>query len=68
MDIDKRLKKLEKQNKKGKTLKKFKGDYTETDNGTKLEPYQRTRINVRDIEDLIEDDDQEREFEQTSEN
>lgn len=56
MDIEKRLKKLEKQNKKGKTLKKFKGDYTETDNGTKLEPYQRERFDLRDLDDILEEE------------
>lgn len=57
-DIDKRLKELEKANRKGKTIKKFRGDYTETDNGTKLEPYHRTKISLRDIGDLVEDSDE----------
>ncbi len=60
MDIDKRLKELDKSNKKGKSLKKFRGDFTETDNGTKLEPYsKRHKFSLRDIGDLIEDSDEE---------
>ena len=48
-DIEKRLRKMEK---KQKPLKKFKGDGGESD--TKLEPYKRERIDVRDVEDLID--------------
>lgn len=58
-DLDNRLSKLEKMNKKNKPLKKFKGD-GEAD--TRLEPYRREKIDVRDVEDLIEIEDLE-EFE-----
>lgn len=51
-DIEKKLRKLEK-NKTVKPLKKFKG---EGEVETRLEPYKRTKVVVRDIDDLIEDD------------
>lgn len=53
MDIDKQFRKLEKANKKNKPLKKFKG---EGEVPTRLEPYKREKIDVRDVEDLLEDD------------
>lgn len=53
-DIEKRLRKL--MDKKNKPLKKFKGDGGEA--ATKLEPYKREKIDVRDVEDLIEDEDE----------
>ncbi len=52
LDIEKNLRKLEK-NKKSKPLKKFKGD---GEIETKLEPYKRTKIDVRDIDELVEDE------------
>lgn len=51
MSIEKRLKKLEK-----KTPIKKMGGY-EGERDTRLDPYQREKINVRDIPDLIEDED-----------
>lgn len=50
-DIEKRLKKLEKQK---KPLKKFK--FGEYESDTKLDPFIRKKVSVRDIEDLIEDE------------
>ena len=54
--IESRLKKLEKASKK---IKKFK--YEDTETPTRLEPNKRLRFSVRDIEDLIveEEDDNE---------
>lgn len=50
MDIEKKLKKLEKQVVK-KPLKKFKYDDNETP--TRLEPYSRDRFSLRNIEDFM---------------
>ena len=55
LDIDKNLRKLEKM-KKSKPLKKFKGDGGEA--STRLEPYKREKIDVRDVNDLIEPDEE----------
>ena len=54
LDINKRMKQLEK-SKKPKTLKKFKG---EGESDTRLEPYKREKIDLRHVDDLIEEDDE----------
>ena len=55
-DIEKRLKKLEKQNKK-QPLKKFKD--TEYESDTRLDPYHREKVSLRDLEELIHEDEDE---------
>jgi len=61
LDINKRMNQLEK-TKKPKPLKKFKG---EGESDTRLEPYKREKIDLRDVDDLVEEDD-EREDEENS--
>ena len=48
--IESRLKKLE----KNKSIKKFK--YEDQETPTRLEPNKRLKFSIRDVEDLIEDD------------
>ena len=55
MEIEKRIKQLEKINKKGKVLTKFTG---EGGKETKLDPYKRKKFDSRDLLDLEGEDDE----------